>query len=80
MGSGDTPRRSDFALNAIKKPPEIDGGAVLTGSEGHDTSGGKITTGKRNERLPNSQRFGSMILGTQNQHISLSLRHFQKPL
>ncbi len=39
MGSGDTPSRSDFAVNAIKKPPEIDGEAVLTGSEGHDTSG-----------------------------------------
>ncbi len=38
MGSGDTPLRSELAVNALKKPPEIDGETVLTGPEGHDKS------------------------------------------
>ena len=76
MGSGDTPSRSDFAVNAIKNPPEIDGEAVLTGSEGHDTSG---QGEPRRAKLPasqNPQHSDPLILGTQNQHMSLYLSHF----
>ncbi len=58
MVSGDTPLGFDFPVNALKKPSEIDGEAVSTLPEGHDTSAGKTPQESETTVSQNSQHFG----------------------
>lgn len=75
MGSADTPRKSAFAFNAIKRPSKNGRGVVLAGSEGHGTPDGKTRTGRRNHRLQNSQRSEGMNFGKKNIDFSFPINY-----
>jgi hypothetical protein len=80
MVSGDTPLGVGFHRDALKKLSEIDGGAVLTVPEGHDTSAGKTPRKAKTTASQKSRDLKGIILGTENQPLSFSMSHLRKSL
>ncbi|MGK0186761.1 MAG: hypothetical protein ACI9R3_002544 [Verrucomicrobiales bacterium] len=63
MGSEDTQCGSDFTVNAVKEPSEIDGEAGLIRPEGHDTSARSAPRESELRASHNRQLSGHKILG-----------------
>ena len=63
MVSEDTQCGSDFTVNAVKKPSEIDGEAVLTRPKGHDTSVRSVPRESELRASQNRRLSGHKILG-----------------
>jgi hypothetical protein len=63
MGSGDTPRGSDFTVGALNMASEINGGTLLPRPEGHDTAAGKTPRKAKTTASQNSRFSGNKILG-----------------